>query len=293
MKIFGGVQTPNDPPELMNNNASLTPSSITPTFVFAQGNNELHQLNPTPIKNAYEVTKEDFEFCCEPCDLGFQNENLLQNHMNTHEKCTVEGCNFSSSPFVMKVHLKSVHHPRIARLIKRLDTPEAIEKWKQERKKNYPTSERINIKNEEMIAKGIDPSKKTNRNPGSKPSKYEKYLETNQSNTSNAITDTSQTISSDNNDAPTEQPSNIPTHLNKKPYCRFFQEGNCKKGDQCNYLHETDPHFDPKRKYSSNKNRQRPQTQINNKKKKKPSLLELLSNKEVITESETNKQETK
>src|SRR4051812_36847328 len=39
-----------------------------------------------------------------------------------------------------------VHHPRVSKLMKRLETPEEIQKWREERRKNFPTKENIQKK---------------------------------------------------------------------------------------------------------------------------------------------------
>jgi len=62
----------------------------------------------------------------------------LENHI----KCPYEGCNFSAVKAVMKSH-ELIH---IRSMFSKLETPEEIERYREERRKRYPTAENIQKK---------------------------------------------------------------------------------------------------------------------------------------------------
>ncbi|CAG8475373.1 11929_t:CDS:2, partial [Funneliformis caledonium] len=92
---------------------------------------------------------------CEPCAKSFAHEAQLKYHMNLHRKC--DHCEFSAMTNILKTHLSEVHkvgsNPKKsdesslkAVMDFHLDTPEAIAKWIEQRKNNYPTDANIERK---------------------------------------------------------------------------------------------------------------------------------------------------
>lgn len=75
-----------------------------------------------------------------------------ENHLSQHVKCPQ--CEFSASKKVVKEHEQSIHgvfpetksNKEISFIKKGEDSPEDIEKWRSERRKNYPTQENIERK---------------------------------------------------------------------------------------------------------------------------------------------------
>ncbi|XP_014676038.1 PREDICTED: nuclear fragile X mental retardation-interacting protein 1-like isoform X2 [Priapulus caudatus] len=82
-------------------------------------------------------------YACDICDRGFQSEEAYEAHIQTHEKCSYEGCNFTAHPKVVQKHIHWQHLTGCAEKIKRLTTMSEIQKWREERKRNYPTKENI------------------------------------------------------------------------------------------------------------------------------------------------------
>lgn len=102
-------------------------------------------------KNKNKVNKRDLaennQFYCDVCDRGFKTDEKYQEHINGHEKCSVEGCTYLAAPKLVQLHYRLHHSTGLAKKIWTLESKEDIEKWRNERKRNYPTAENIEKKN--------------------------------------------------------------------------------------------------------------------------------------------------
>ncbi|EDO30834.1 predicted protein [Nematostella vectensis] len=78
---------------------------------------------------------------CDACCRDFNSQRSLDAHLALHEKCDQEGCDFKASRKALKLHFIQVHAEGRMRI--KLDTPEEINKWRQERKRNYPTASNV------------------------------------------------------------------------------------------------------------------------------------------------------
>ncbi|CAH2104671.1 unnamed protein product [Euphydryas editha] len=100
-----------------------------------------------------QVSPGSENYWCETCDKGFINKTLLENHKLHHQKCNIDGCQFVAHPKVITKHIQMQHATGLYKRIGKLDNPEEIKKWREERKKKYPTKENIEKKQAETKEK--------------------------------------------------------------------------------------------------------------------------------------------
>ena len=89
-------------------------------------------------------------------------------HVDDHEECSHFGCGFSACAGVMKEH-RLIHSERVQKWMSM--TPEEIEQWRAERRRNWPTEENVKRKEEEKKAEAE--SKKRNRQEDDKEEEEE------------------------------------------------------------------------------------------------------------------------
>ncbi|XP_063358392.1 FMR1-interacting protein NUFIP1 [Cydia amplana] len=83
------------------------------------------------------------EFWCETCDRGFRTPDILEKHKQQHQKCNIDGCQFIAHPKVITKHIQMQHASGLYKKIAKLQDPEEIRKWREERKMKYPTKENV------------------------------------------------------------------------------------------------------------------------------------------------------
>ncbi|KAI9560181.1 hypothetical protein GHT06_014192 [Daphnia sinensis] len=86
----------------------------------------------------YNFQSSQFQpFSCDRCDRSFRSHELLNIHISEHIPCGINGCPFVAHPKIVEKHIQMQHETGLAEQIMRLNTPEEIQKWREERRKYY------------------------------------------------------------------------------------------------------------------------------------------------------------
>lgn len=87
------------------------------------------------IRNFNNYTAQYLPFSCDRCDRGFKTQEQLDAHIAEHVPCGIDGCKFVAHPKIVEKHIMMQHETGLADQIMKLNTPEEIQKWREQRKK--------------------------------------------------------------------------------------------------------------------------------------------------------------
>lgn len=94
---------------------------------------------------------------CDLCECGFKFPHQLEKHRDEHEKCWFENCTFEGHSKLLQKHIEVQHQCGLFQRIEKVETEEDIEKWREERRKRYPTKANIEARRqaqEERLKRG-------------------------------------------------------------------------------------------------------------------------------------------
>lgn len=110
----------------------------------ANHNQKSQYKNKTKVSEDQSDATTTSDLVCQPCEKNFKCMRDKEAHLKGHTKCEVEGCTFVASKKILNLHFIQTHE--VGKLRIPLKTTEDIEKWKEERRKNYPSQSRVSIK---------------------------------------------------------------------------------------------------------------------------------------------------
>ncbi|XP_061389832.1 FMR1-interacting protein NUFIP1 [Musca vetustissima] len=149
-------------PNFNNNKQKECPSKPKPHYLTPSGMTILpREKQPPPMygkrgatvpprflkpPNANTPPAESTRQYCEPCEMELASMEDLKHHRAQHEKCPVDGCQYRGHITVMDKHVTALHSSGLFDKFKKLNTPEEIAAWREERRKRYPTVENVLLK---------------------------------------------------------------------------------------------------------------------------------------------------
>lgn len=208
---------------------------------------------------AVEKAPKPKKFHCEPCEKSFKTQELYEMHLTSHVACSHDGCSYSASKGALKMHeLLHVHN-----MFAKLSTPEEIAKYREERKKRFPSAARAleleAMREKEKAAKAAA----LERAQQQRLAQRNAYLLAKAEAASHkeggeqlapGAEEGPESRSSKEDPNPAFADDLAPQRTNirgkrKRPVCKYWRQGHCNKGEQCSFSHANDA--DKPREFSS------------------------------------------
>ncbi|XP_004066591.1 nuclear fragile X mental retardation-interacting protein 1 isoform X1 [Oryzias latipes] len=123
------------------NHGHTHPYSPNVGYEWYQGGRNNSGPHYQPWKKQKNKKEPEYSHFCDTCDRGFKNQQKYNEHISQHVKCSVPDCSFMAHEKLVAIHWRHNHAPGARRI--KLDTEEEISKWREERRKNYPTLENV------------------------------------------------------------------------------------------------------------------------------------------------------
>lgn len=124
----------------------------------SSNSNRSHGITYLNYQNTNQQPHVDVKvWPCDTCDRVYYSYDAINNHMKEHKVCGIEGCTFTAHSKIVEKHIMMQHKSGLYDKIKKVVTEEDILKWREERKKNYPTVENVERKRklmDEMYKRG-------------------------------------------------------------------------------------------------------------------------------------------
>ena len=82
-------------------------------------------------------------YFCDVCERMVGSAAEYKQHVSEHATCGIDGCSYTAHQDILEKHIMHQHLTGFYNRIVQGNSPEDIEKWRQERRKNFPTKMKI------------------------------------------------------------------------------------------------------------------------------------------------------
>lgn len=174
----GTLPKPSFTPVYSPQNTNLNPGPGLPHAPQPQysGDSVTKMYQNDTKQKTFDLQKGNFQnsqfqpFSCDRCDRSFRSHELLNIHISEHIPCGINGCTFVAHPKIVEKHIQMQHETGLAEQIMRLNTPEEIQKWREERRNRFPSTTNVarrQAEQKERLERGellYEPKKKFAKN---------------------------------------------------------------------------------------------------------------------------------
>ena len=95
------------------------------------------------LKNVYMYVFISRTYFCDVCEKPVGNAADYKQHVSEHATCGIDGCQYTAHQDILETHIRHQHLSGFYNRIVQGNTQEDIERWRAERRKNWPTHIRI------------------------------------------------------------------------------------------------------------------------------------------------------
>ena len=82
-------------------------------------------------------------YFCDVCEKVVGNAMDYKQHVSEHATCGIDGCEYTAHQDILEAHIRHQHLSGFYNRIVQGNSPEEIEKWRAERRKNWPTQIKV------------------------------------------------------------------------------------------------------------------------------------------------------
>ncbi|KAH8266136.1 hypothetical protein KR038_006507, partial [Drosophila bunnanda] len=94
---------------------------------------------------------------CHTCGMELANSQDMKLHLDKHEACPAEGCDFAALHNILERHIEANHITGDYKRVKKVWTEEELAAWRAERRKRFPTAanvEQARLAKEQRMKRG-------------------------------------------------------------------------------------------------------------------------------------------
>ncbi|KAH8328626.1 hypothetical protein KR067_011741 [Drosophila pandora] len=82
---------------------------------------------------------------CYTCGMQLANSQDMKRHLEQHEECPAEDCDFAALHNILERHIEANHITGAYKKVKKVWTAEDLAAWRAERRKKYPTAANVEL----------------------------------------------------------------------------------------------------------------------------------------------------